>query len=825
MIKSDALSFKKLLPVIVALAVFFLIIIIYFYPVLEGKKLSASDMVHFKGMSKEVVDYRDKTGEEALWTNGMFGGMPAYQISVHYTQNLMTYIHRLLRLGFHLPVGMIIIYFIGFYILMRVLKINPWLSITGAIAFAFSSYFFIILEAGHTSKAYAIGYMAPVFAGIILSYRGRWLAGGLTTAFFLALLIVSGHPQITYYLLIAMLIYGLVELIRHYREKKLPDFLKATGVLVLAALLAVLTHTASLWNVYEYSKYSIRGKTELTSEQENRTSGLDKDYATAWSYGISETMTLLIPNFHGGSSHGELSKNSETYQVLTQNRVPNADQIIKALPLYWGDQPFTSGPVYVGAIIVFLFVFSLIYLKGPLKWWGIAVTVLSIMLAWGKNFMPLTDFFLDYVPLYNKFRAVSMTLVIAELSIPLLALVALDQLLKDPAKEKAVKSLFMALYIVGGLLVFFLLLGTSLFSFSSPNDASQGIPDWLMPALESDRKALFRNDVVRSLIFVLLAFGLLWAYLKGKAKLAYVLALLPLFVIVDMWPVNKRYLNNDDFIKKNKVDNPYQATPADIAILKDKDLSYRVYNMNEAFDASARTSYFHKNIGGYHGAKMRRYQEVVDHALMDERRNIAEALGNSQVAPGEAMAGATAFNMLNTRYLILNANSEPLKNPYACGNAWFVGDYKIVANADEEIASLNGLDPARTAVIDKRFESFVAGLRPSAGPSGSIDLLSYSPDQLVYEYDAPADQLAVFSEIYYDKGWNAYLDGKKSPHFRANFILRAMVLPAGQHKLEFRFEPKSYYLGGNISLASSLIILLLIAGYFAKEFFINRKNA
>ncbi len=450
-----AFDFRKILPYAVALVVFLLIIVIYFFPAFEGKKMEASDMIHFKGMAKEIVDYREKTGEEALWTNNMFVGMPAYQISVNYTQNLMIFVHKIFRMGFHLPVGMVIIYFLGFYFLLLTLRINPWLSIAGAIAFAFSSYFFIIFEPGHTSKAYAIGYMAPVLAGVIMTYRGKYIAGAIVTAFFLALEITVNHPQITYYLLIMIALLGLTELVSHYRQKQMMRFLKASGLLLAAALIAVLTNTANLWSTYEYSKYSLRGKTELTSDMDNRTSGLDKDYATNWSYGVAETMTMLIPNFHGGSSQGSLSKNSETYAVLTENRVPNADKVIQSLPMYWGDQPGTSGPVYVGALVFFLFIFSLFYLKGPLKWWGIAVTILSIMLSWGKNFMPLTDLFLEYFPLYNKFRAVTMILVMAELTMPLLAFIAIDQFLRRDHDKNALKQLKISLYIVGGLLLFF----------------------------------------------------------------------------------------------------------------------------------------------------------------------------------------------------------------------------------------------------------------------------------------------------------------------------------------------------------------------------------
>jgi hypothetical protein len=824
MTDKKAFDFRKLLPYITALVVFIAIIVIYFYPVIEGKKISASDVVHYKGMVREIEDYREKNDDQALWTNNMFSGMPAFQISVIYTKNLMNKVHEFIRLGMHLPVGMVIIYFLGFYFLLLTLRINPWLSIAGAIAFAFSSYFFIIFEPGHTSKAYAIGFMAPVLASIIMTYRGKYLTGAILTAFFLALEITSNHPQITYYLLIMVLIYGIIELINHYREKKMGLFIKATGMLVLAAMLAVATNTANLWSTYEYSKASLRGKTELSSDKENRTSGLDKDYATHWSYGISETMTLLIPNFHGGSSQGSLSKNSETYEVLTQNRVPNADKIIEALPLYWGSQPGTSGPVYVGAIVFFLFIFSLFYLKGPLKWWGIAVTVLSVMLAWGKNFMPLTSFFLDHFPLYNKFRAVTMILVMAELAMPLLAFIALDRFLKTSQDKDVLRHLKLSLYIVGGILLFFIVAAGALFSFSGPNDVAMGLPDWLLPAIEADRMKLFRTDTIRSLVFVLLTFGVLYAYQLKKIKLTWLLVLIPAFILADMWPVNKRYINDDDFVRKSVVDNPYQATQADLEILKDTDPSYRVYNFGEAFDGSARTSFFHKNIGGYHGAKMRRYQEVVDHNLIKEREMLAKSLTEGNVSPEEAFRNASVFNMLNTRYFIVNPASEPLKNPYALGNAWFVENYRIVGNADEEMAALENFNPESEAIIDKRFETGLGGFNAPVSTDGSITLQSYSPNLMVYDFSSKNEQLTIFSEVYYQPGWNAYIDGKKSAHFRANYILRAMVIPAGDHRVEFRFEPKSFYAGQNVSLAASLLTILLTLGVLVFALFPDLQN-
>lgn len=818
-------DYRKYYPFAAALLIFALLTIVYFLPFFQGKSLSASDTIHFQGMSKEIVDYRAKTGEEALWTNNMFSGMPAYQISTEYHKNLMNYVNNILHFGFHAPVGIVIMYFLGFFFLLVILGVNPWLSISGAIAFAFSSYFFVILEAGHNSKAVAIGYMAPVLAGVIMTYKGKYLWGGLVTAFFLALEVLSGHPQITYYLMFMVLLYGVAELVRYIREKRIRDFVIASTVLVVAGILGVMTHTGNLWATYEYSKYSIRGKTELSSEKENRTSGLDKDYATDWSYGVAETMTLLVPNFHGGSSHGSLSKNSETYKALSQNRIPNPENIVKGLPLYWGPQPFTSGPVYAGAIVVFLFIFSLFYLKGPMKWWGIAITLLSIMLSWGKHFMPLTNFFLEYVPLYNKFRAVSMTLVIAEVSIPILAFIAMDKLIKDDQKKNALKPLKLSLYITGGILLLFALFGGSLFSFSAAGDASLGLPDWFMNALREDRIKMFRSDSIRSLIFILLGFGVLWAYLSGKLKLNYLLLIIPLLILADMWPVNKRYLNDDDFKRKSQVTNPYQATKADLSILKDKDLYYRVYNINEAFDGSARTSYFHKNIGGYHGAKLRRYQEIIENPLQAERLKIAQSLNEQNIPLAEVLQNATAFNMLNTKYFIINEEAEPLKNPYACGNAWFVSDYRIVNNADEELAALDGLKPESIAVIDKRFEKNLAGFTKPGTVEGSINLTSYSPNHLVYDSKSSQDALAVFSDIYYEKGWNAFIDGKETPYFRADFILRAMIIPAGEHKIEFKFQPKSFFVGSNISLAASLILIIVLVGAVVFPFFSKKGKA
>ena len=806
---------RKFFPYLAAIIIFWGLSIIYMYPMIEGKDIKASDMVHVKGMSKEISDYRNSTGKEALWTNSMFGGMPAYQISIIYSDNLIRYVNWAVKFWQQNNLGLLFMYFFGFFILLLVLKVNPWLSIAGAIGFALSSYFFQILTAGHTSKASAIGYMAPVIAGAILTYRGKYISGGILFALFLSLEVISSHPQITYYLMLMLIVLGIVEFIRHYREKAVVKFSKSTGVLIIAGLLAVLTNTANLWGVYEYSKYSIRGKSELTSEKENRTSGLDKDYATAWSYGKMETFNLLIPNLYGGSSQGELSKNSETYALLKQNRVPNTDQIIKQMPLYWGPQPFTSGPVYVGAVVIFLFVLSLFILKGPLKWWAVSVTVLSILLSWGKFFSPLTNLFLDYFPLYNKFRAVSMTLVMAEVTIPLMAFLALQKILEAEVNKKdLLRYGKYTLMITGGILLFFLIFAGSLFSFSSEQDAASGLPGWLMDAIKADRHSILQTDVLRSLAFVILGGGLLWAFVAGKIKKSLMLVLLPLLILADMWPVAKRYLNNENFEKKSVVENPFTPNKADIFINKDKTLYYRVFNMREDLDKDARTSYFHKSLGGYHGAKLRRYQEMIDYPISQERANLVKSLTSQPTEQSiiGTLQSLPAINMLNTKYIIYDTGTEPLVNPYALGNAWFVQDVMLVNNADEEIAAVESFKPENTAIIDRRFESYLSSHPFQPAREGKIRLTSYSPNKLTYDYTASEDNLAVFSDIYYDKGWKAVLDGREVPHIRVDYILRGMVLPAGNHSLEFRFEPKSYYTGQNISLIASSLVILLVLG-------------
>ena len=803
------LRLKQFVPHLVVVLIILVVILAYFSPLLEGKRLKQSDITQWKGMSKEITDFREKTGEEALWTNSMFGGMPAYQISVQYKGNLIRYIDDIFKFGLPHPANLVFIYFIGFFILLMVLKVDPWLAMAGALAFTFSSYFFIILEAGHNSKAHAIGYMAPVLAGILLTFRGKYIAGGLLTALFLALELRANHLQITYYLALMVITLGIFELISAIKTKTLPAFAKTTGLLVVAALFALSTNITNIWATWEYGKETIRGKSELTTNPENRTSGLDKDYATQWSYGVGETFSLMIPNTKGGAS-GSLGNNEKAMEKVDAAYA----QSLAGQNQYWGDQPFTSGPVYAGAIMVFMFVLGLFILKGNLRWWLLAVTVLSILLSWGRNFMPLTDFFLHYMPGYNKFRAVSMILVIADLAIPLLGILALKEIIEKPQilRDKQ-KFFYISLGLTGGLALIFYIMPQVFFNFLSSLEqsaiAEQRMSleaqqlnqfDALIYNLELARVSIFKADAIRSALFIAIAAGLLWLYSRSKVNRLLVTAGIVVLIAADMIPIAHRYLNNDNFVSKSLVNNPYQPTEANKLIMKDNDPNFRVFNMSVSTFQEASTSYFHKSIGGYHGAKLRRYQELIENHLSKR---------NDQV-----------LNMLNAKYFIgMGQDRQPVVqiNMGALGHAWFVEEHEMVANADEEIAALTAFFPEKTAIVDQRFSANLEGFTHAADSNARIELTEYQPNKLKYSYSSASDQLTVFSEIYYDKGWNAYLDGKKVDHFRVNYVLRAMVVPAGNHEIEFRFEPKVYAVGEKVSFAGSLLLILMLVGFAATE--------
>lgn len=794
------INFKSLLPHLIAVGVFIAVTFAYFHPLLEGKAIYQGDIVNYKGMSKEISDYREKTGKEALWTNSMFGGMPAYQISVMYPNNLVKYVDKILSLFLPRPANYLFLLMLGFYFMLLMLNVDWRLAIAGAFAFSLASYSVIIIEAGHNSKVHAMAYMAPVIGSILLAYRGKLWLGAAFTALFLSLQIACNHLQITYYLLLTVLLLGTVKLVYSAIEKTLPQFLKTTAVLVVAAALSVLPSISNLWATYEYGQYTMRGKSDLSEDKAAGKEGLSKKYATDWSYGISETFTLLIPNFKGGASNGELGTKSETYKALIDNKFPKnqAAGIIKSLPLYWGDQPFTSGPVYLGAIICFLFVLGLLTLKENDKWWLLSAAILSILLSWGRNFPAVTDFFFSYFPGYNKFRAVSMTLVIAQLVFPIMALLALKNIFSgELASEELKKKLIYSLGIVGGIALLFVVMPEMFFDFISPDDdklTKAGYPDWLVLAIQNDRASILRSDALRSFIFILLSAGILWLFMLNKLKKEIAMFVFAALVLADLLPVDLRYLNKGNFTNKNKVEKPFTATEADKIILQDKDPNFRVLNLAVNTFNDASTSYFHKSIGGYHGAKLKRYQELIDQHISNMNMKV--------------------LNMLNTKYVIMRGEKEqpprPQKNPGALGNAWFVEEVKWVANADSEIVALENFEPKFTAVIDQKFESELKNLTFQNDATAQIKLTDYKPNHLTYQSNSASEQLAVFSEIFYDKGWNAYIDGKLSPHFRANFVLRAMRVPAGEHKIEFKFEPEAYYTGEKIALAGSVLLFLFV---------------
>ncbi len=801
---------------VIHIVLFILIAVAYFMPdIIEGKQLYQNDVTQFKGAAQETVDFRKEFHKEPLWTNSMFGGMPTYLITTVYKTDLIKYLHGLFTLEGSVPVAFIFIYLIGFYIALLLFGLKPWLSFAGAIAYAFSSYFFAIIGAGHIAKVWALGYMPPIIAGVYVAYRGRILLGSAITGIFLGLQIYINHLQITYYTLLIILIFGIFELVEAIRQKKLAFFSKATGALAIAAILAVSSHFAALWTTYEYGKYSIRGPSELTSDALNKTGGLERDYATSWSIGIDESLSLLIPNIKGAPS--AFGTNSKSYDLFRRGEggANYAKQMLPRLPSYWGDQPHTI-PVYAGAVVCLLFFFGLFVVKGKIKWWLLTITIIGIILSWGRHFPALTNFMLDYFPGYNKFRSVSMTMIIAEFAMPLLGMLAIREIvIHDYDRKELLRYLKYALYITGGITLF-LFLFPGVFGLSAPVDdqlikQGQGV---LVDTFITDRKSLVRTDAFRSFVFVLLTSGLIYLFINKKTKLSYFTGGLILLFLIDMWPVDKRYVNSDNFVTKREEKNQFTPSTADLIILKDKEPDYRVLNLSLNPFQDATTSYFFHSIGGYHGAKMRRYQELVDHSISGEINNLITVF-NSKPTPASldsALRHFNALNMLNTRYIIYNSDAPPLVNKSELGNAWFVGKYNMVQNADEEIKAVNEIQPKNEIVVDKRFEKDLDGFVQISDGSARIMLTKYEPNDLIYRSKSDVEQIAVFSEIYYDKGWNAYIDGNPAPCFRADYVLRAMRVPAGEHTIEFKFHPMSYYTGEKISLAGSLILILLVLG-------------
>lgn len=809
---------KSVVPHLIAVILFTVISFAFFHPVLEGKRLKANDSTVHLVNSKEIQDYRDKYGKEPLWTNSIFGGMPAYLISTRYPGNLIKYVDFVLR-QYAMPVSVLFISLLGFYILLIIFGLGPWLSMVGAIAYGFTSFFFQMLAAGHNTQAIAFAYIPPLIGSIWYAFRHNAVKGAVLTALFLALEIQANHPQMTYYAMLCVLIFGIVELIYSFRNKTLPSFLKTTLILIVPVIIAIGINFASLYTTWEYGKYSIRGKSDLVVDNHNMTKGLDKNYILNWSYGVGETFNMLIPNWKGGSSR-PFDKDSELYNALRQNK---ATQYANDFQKYWGTQPGTEGPHYVGAIIVFLFVTGLFLIKGPEKWWLLAATILSIMLAWGKNFMPLSNLFIDFFPGYNKFRAVTMILIVAEFCIPLLGFLALRDIFNGSVKrEEILRSIKMGGGITAGFILLALVIPGIAGSFLASYETGPGLPDWIKNALIADRKNLLRADAFRSLVFILLSAGVIVAFLYNKLRSTPAIILLGLFILVDLWTVGKRYLNADRFERPAAISKSFTPSAADSYILNDKSIK-RVLNLSvSTFNDNSPTSWFHHSVGGYHGAKMKRYQEFIDTALIPNINILAA--GKSLEDVQNAFRNTYAFNMLNTRYVIVSPDAQPIINDRALGNAWFVEKPVIVENANEEFSRLNLFDPAAEALIDKKFSSQVTGESFPESAGDTISLTSYLPNELVYRYKAAAEKLVVFSEIYYPEGWKVFIDGNESSHFRADYILRAMIVPAGEHEIKFIFEPASYKTGNTISLASSILLLLAIAGYIGSSLIRNKQG-
>lgn len=813
-------------PHLLAITFFAFITLIYFSPLFEGKDVQQSDMVHAAGMSHELVHYHDTSGKYAQWTNAMFSGMPAYHVGPYAPNyNIFSYLASLT--GLYLPpasAGIVMAMLICFYLLLFVTGASPWIAVAGAVAYAFSAYNFIIIGAGHVTKAWALAYVPLIIAGIWLLYHRKYTAGFLLSLLGIGLNISKNHVQITYYTLFIVVFLILGFLAEAIRSKELKPFIRASLLLIAATLIALLPNATMLYTNYEISKTSIRGPSELSHKEDSRKGkGLDKTYAFDWSYGITESFSVLIPNIKGGASGSALDTRSELYKTLQQYGVSDAKKYIQQVPTYWGDMPFTSGPAYHGAIICFLFVLGLFILKNRIKWWLLATTILSFFLAWGRNFSAFNDLMFYYFPMYSKFRTVSMALVIAQFTMPFLGIMALWEFLSHPEdRSRLLKGLKWSFLITGGLCLFFVLFGGSLFDFTAPGDAQikAQVPEWYYTALLADRAAMLRADAFRSFVFIALAAGLLWIALNRTQYLRYVLPAFVVLILADMWPVAKRYLNNEHFVKKNKK-YEFIASTADKYILQDNDPSYRVLNLNNPFN-EVYTSYFHKSIGGYHGAKQRRYQELIEHHLQPEISAFINSLQRNFTpsAVDSALKRLSVLNMLNTRYIIYNPEAPPLRNPYALGNAWFASRYQLVDNADEEMQKLGEIDLRNTALIDKRFAHHVEGFTPENDSMASIRLIKYEPNRLVYEYTTSKPQLTLFSEVYYPRGWEARVDGKLIPHFRANWILRAMILPEGKHRLEYVFVPRPLYMAQKTTLAGSILTILLMAGVIV----MNLKN-
>ncbi len=788
------LSFKSFLPHVLAVAVFLLITVIFFYPVIfEGKVMTQNDVLQGISAGQEAQEYRNRTGNEALWTNSMFSGMPTYLINIYWSGDISRYVHDIFSLYLPSPARYTFLGMLCFYILLLTFRVNPYLAIAGGITYGINSFFIVSIEAGHIWKVSAIAYMPLVIAGVHLVMQKKNLLGIGLTALAVALQIRSNHIQISYYLFLILLVFWIVYLVDAVRNKTVNDFAKSTAIIAIAGLLGVASNIGKLWTSLEYSPYTIRGKSELKSNTQSTSGGLDRDYAFAWSNGVTETLTFLVPHFYGGASGENVGMKSVLADDLRKAGVGNQQirSIASRAPTYWGEQPFVAGPIYTGIIVLIFFVLAIQVVKGPLKIWLLVATALGFMLSWGKNFELFNYLMFDYFPLYNKFRAVSMTLAIPVLCIPLLGFVGLSQFLQKPDR----KILLRTIAILGGL-VLLILLASLFMDFKSTRDAAIS-QQFFLDALVNQRASMLRSSAFRSLIFIAMAAGLLYYFhLKRINQLAFY-GLASLLIFVDLYTVDTRYVNKDNFSRRNTI-SVYKPDQADTRILQD-DGHYRVVNLTADVFNDAKTSYFHASIGGYHGAKMRRYQDLIEKHLGNE---IGTAI--SQIQQRDVnIQGTPVLNMLNTKYFKLgNSQNAILHNGRAMGNAWFVEEIRSVPDADACINAIGEEDLTRIAISEK-----LEGRQLLS--KGNIDLIEYDPNYLKYTSSNDGDGFAVFSEIYYEKGWKAFIDGKETPIHQVNYVLRGIEVTAGDHEIEFRFEPGSYFVGNKIMWVCSLLAIFL----------------
>ena len=833
-------TYKKFLPDVVVVLVFAIISFAYFLvPVTQGKILFQHDASAGVGSAQELTEYQNRTGETTRWTNSIFGGMPTYQMSPSYqSTDGLSQVMNAYHLWLPDNVWFLFAYLLGFYILLRAFDFRQTLAALGSIMWAFSSYFLIIIAAGHLWKVMALAYLPPMIAGIVLAYRGRYLSGFIVTALFTAFEIKANHVQMTYYYLFIILFMVIAYLVKAVREKQLAGFMKSTGVVAAAAVIGIAINLSSLYHTWQYQKESMRGKSELVKKDAaNQTSsGLDRDYITQWSYGIDETLTLLVPDAKGGATV-PLSKNATAMAKADPQIQSMIPQLYDAIPQYFGTQPGTSGPVYVGAFVLFLFILGLFIVRGSMKWALLAATVLSVLLAWGHNFMGFTNFFLDYIPMYAKFRTVASILVIAEFTIPLLAALALKKIVDEPeVLTKQMKFVYISLALTAGVALLIALFPGMMEPFVSDQERQmitsiQGMDgntaNTILANIAAMREAMVSADAWRSVIVILIGFALLFLYKMKKLRADYMVICMAVLCIVDMWQVDKRYLNDEMFVPKSERDMPHQATSTDLAIMKDKSLDYRVLNLASNTFNENETSFFHKSIGGYHPAKLRRYQEMIDAYIAPEMQAAMQAIaaknGNMQEVDGAKVF--PVLNMLNTKYFILplqGGATMPLQNIYAQGNGWFVDKINYVADANAEYAGVGKIDVRHEAVADKKFES-VLGQAQSNDSTAIVKLVRYEPNNLQYTIDSKKGGVVVFAEIYYP-GWTATIDGQPAELGRVNYILRALNVKAGKHTVVLDFHPTSISTTETIAYIAIVILLLAIigAGYMR---FKNRKEA